>query len=427
MKRVRGARLALALTLGLGLVAAACSNDPETESNSDDAPSGGEDQFADLEPIEAPNPCVNDPGVSDDTITVGLIAPISGPSATSFAASEAGVRARFDKANETGELGDRQIELVVADDTGDTGRNVTAAQQLVEQDGVFGVIEVSSAADGSGQYLDDEGVPVTGWHVGQPVWGEHTNMFPWHNIAPDEQERLNTRNADVLQALGATKIAIIAGGNPSSVRFAEDIETVVSATDGLEVVYTDFDVPLGTTEFTAQVEDIRSSGADGLYTGMDLVPNSALNEQLKQAGVDVPVTIFPGGYDPRALAVPGLEGAYFGIEFKPLELDLPVHDEYRQYAPEDQLGQVPIIGWMSADTMIEGIKEAGVECPTREAFINNLRLVDDYDAGGWLDPPTDFSADFGVQYKCVYYVHVENGAFVPQFDGQPSCGEQFEG
>jgi hypothetical protein len=36
--------------------------------------------------------------------------------------------------------------------------------------------------------------------------------------------------------------------------------------------------------------------------------------------------------------------------------------------------------------MIEGIKEAGVNCPTRKAFITNLRLVDDYTADGWFEP-----------------------------------------
>ncbi len=416
----------LALTLGLGLVAAACSNDPETESNSDYAPSGDEDQFADLEPIEAPNPCVDDPGVTDDTITIGLIAPTSGPQATSFASSQAGIEARFAMANETGELGDRQLELVVADDAGDVARNLTAAEQLVDQEGVFGVIEVSSAADGSGQYLADEGVPVTGWHVGAPVWGKHANMFPWHNVAPVEQDQQTTRNALVLGELGATKIAVIAGGNPSSVTFAQNVAETVDADPNLETVYTDFDVPLGSTEFTAQVEEIEAAGADGLYTGMDFASNVALRDALAQAGVDIPVTIFPGGYDPRILTLPGIQGAYFGIEFRPLELNEPVHEQYRQYAGEN-LGQVPIVGWMSADTMIEGIKAAGVDCPTREAFINNLRLVEDYDAGGFLDPATNFRTDLGVQYQCVNYVQVVDEVFVPQFDGEPICGEPFEG
>ena len=71
---------------------------------------------------------------------------------------------------------------------------------------------------------------------------------------------------------------------------------------------------------------------------------------------------------------------------------------------------------------IQGLKEAGLNCPTREAFIANLRLVDDYDGGGAFDP-VDISEGFGDEFLCVYYVQVENGAFVPQFDGEAFCGE----
>ena len=54
---------------------------------------------------------------------------------------------------------------------------------------------------------------------------------------------------------------------------------------------------------------------------------------------------------------------------------------------------------------IQGLKEAGLNCPTREAFISNLRLVDDYDGGGAFDP-VDISEGFGDEFLCVYYVQV---------------------
>jgi hypothetical protein len=31
---------------------------------------------------------------------------------------------------------------------------------------------------------------------------------------------------------------------------------------------------------------------------------------------------------------------------------------------------------------------------------------------------------FGKPFLCVYYVHVENKQFVPQFDGKPFCAKQ---
>ncbi|MGH9027332.1 MAG: ABC transporter substrate-binding protein [Acidimicrobiia bacterium] len=421
----RSLRLAvIGVACSLAFVAAACSNDPDTESS--EPGEEGSDQFADLDVIEAPDPCESDPGVTDDTITVGGLMPKSGESANSFSRAEDGIRARFELANEMNELGDRQIELDVADDVGNTASNLTAAERLVEQDNVFGIIEVSSAADGSAQYLFDNDIPVVGWHVGQPIWGEYPNMFSFNGINPESQQ--STRNALVLKRLGATNVAVIGGGNPSSVRFVEGIAETIEADPDLEVVYQTVDVPLGSTEFTGEVQQIIDADADALYTGMDFLSNAALSEQLKQAGADDIITIFPGGYDPLALEAggAGFDGAFFGLEFVPFEIDTAGYAAFEEAMADRPVGQVPMTGWLSADIFIQGLKAAGVECPTREAFVNNLRLEDDYTADGLL-LPIDFSEQFGKQFQCVFYVQVQNGEFVPQFDGEPVCGEPFEG
>ncbi|GIU90555.1 MAG: hypothetical protein KatS3mg010_1654 [Acidimicrobiia bacterium] len=121
-----------------------------------------------------------------------------------------------------------------------------------------------------------------------------------------------------------------------------------------------------------------------------------------------------------------MEGAIFGIEFIPFELNPPAFTEFDEWAPAEVVrGQVPYIGWLSAEMFIRGLKEAGLNCPTREAFIANLRLVDDYDGGGAFEP-VDLSEGFGDEFRCVYYVKVEGGRFAPQFDGEPFCGEPIE-
>ena len=84
-------------------------------------------------------------------------------------------------------------------------------------------------------------------------------------------------------------------------------------------------------------------------------------------------------------------------------------------------------GLFITNTFIEGIKAAGVSCPTRKAFINNLRLEKGYTGNGFFDDPEttiDFAKVFGKPFTCVYYVHVENKQFVPQFDGKPFCAKQ---
>ena len=83
--------------------------------------------------------------------------------------------------------------------------------------------------------------------------------------------------------------------------------------------------------------------------------------------------------------------------------------------------QMSYTGWLSAEMMIQGIKDAGTSCPTRKAFINNLRLEHAYTGGGAFDP-VDLAAGFGQEFACAYYVKIINRQFVPQFGAQQQCG-----
>jgi ABC-type branched-subunit amino acid transport system substrate-binding protein len=409
---------------------AACSNASSNGSKSPSSTSGSgteqpASQFANLKKIEPPDPCVADTGVTGTTIKVGVIGVESPPSAAqSFQSAEDGIKARIAEANTSGELGSRKISLVFRDDTNDQTRNGEVARDLVESQKVFGIIEVTASAAGSAQYLNEKAIPVAGWHVGVPAWSTYPNMFTFRlGTATDPDHSYTTRNADLLKKLGVTKVALIGGGNQSSVTFLNRIQKTIAKTTGLKVVYENTKVTQGQTDFTAEIQRIKSSGADGLFTGLDFIPNTSLSAGLKSAGVSLKAVLFPGGYDPRVLALPGVEGATFGLEFKPLELKTPSAQAFDRLLPKDVArGQIPYVGWLSAEMFIQGVKDAGVSCPTRKAFINNLRMEHAYTANGAFDP-VDLSAGYGQEFRCAYYVKVVNKAFVPQFGGQQFCGK----
>ena len=369
--------------------------------------------------------CKSDPGITDTEIKVGGIMATSGPSASSFSAAQDGINARFAKANAEGELGDRKLVLEIGDDAADPAKNLTAAQELVEQKGVFGVISVSNASDASGQYLSDEAVPVAGWHVGNSAWGKYKNMFGWRNANVEDPEKsFTTRNADLVQSFGAKKIALVGTSTSSSAIFISQLEQAMKAR-GVKIVYKTADLTAADRDFTAVAEKIKEAGADSVYTGMDLLQNAALNASLEQAGVTPKIVVFPGGYDNRVLTIPGMEGVVFSIEFAPFENNTPAFVEYEKWMtselPDANVrGQVPYIGWLSAEAFIEGIKAAGTDCPTRKAFIKNLRKEKNYTANDAFHP-VDFAKVFGKPILCVYYVQVENAAFTPLFDGEPFC------
>jgi branched-chain amino acid transport system substrate-binding protein len=381
--------------------------------------------FSKLKKIPEPSPCTNDPGVTDSTIKVGVITILSGPQGSSFAPStEDGIRARVDRANNTGELGNRKIELVVKDDQANQANNLTAAQQLVEQEKVFGIIEQSNVADGSAKYLNQQKIPVAGWHIGQKEWGIYPNMFSWRNTQPpDPTKQFTSRNADVMKALGAKKVAVIGANIASSAIFINQIAQAVQKTKGLKLAFKTTDVTPEQQDFTGVADQIKKSGADGVYTGLAGLQANALSLAIKQAGIKLKAIVFPGGYDDRVLGLPGYEGAYMGTEFKPLEVGSPGLTQYENDMKAN--GKAPerffqLQGYFGADTFIQGLKAAGTGCPTRKAFINNLRLVKGYDDGGAF-VPVDFSEIFGRIFYCVYYVQIQSKAFVPVLGGKPFC------
>ncbi|MDQ1383750.1 MAG: Periplasmic binding protein, partial [Actinomycetota bacterium] len=108
----------IAAVAGVVLLAGACSNSSKSSPSQPTSPGstapGG--PFATLAHIDAPNPCVLDPGVTASEIKIGVVAPTTGPQAQSFSSSLDGIKARIDTANSTREAGSRKITLVVRDD-----------------------------------------------------------------------------------------------------------------------------------------------------------------------------------------------------------------------------------------------------------------------------------------------------------------------
>src|SRR5579859_5036891 len=75
----------------------------------------------------------------------------------------------------------RKIKLEVDDDQSAPATNLTAAQNLVQNKKVFGIVDYSSFAFGGIKYLQQHGVPVTGGGFDGPEWGmqPYTNMFSY--------------------------------------------------------------------------------------------------------------------------------------------------------------------------------------------------------------------------------------------------------
>lgn len=159
---------------------------------------------------------------------------------------------------------------------------------------------------------------------------------------------------------------------------------------------------------------------------------AVLMPAFRAADLPLKVVLPLAGYDPVLLARLGtvLAGVTVFVDFVPFELNTPAHRTFLaamvQYSPQMQPPnqQTAISGWVAADMFIRGLREAG-SCPTRAGFIRGLRGVHDYDGGGLLPRPVDFSTNLGRLNTCFEFARISDDGrrYIPL---QPSlrCGNR---
>lgn len=380
------------------------------------------------------------PGVTADTIKIGLLSDFTGVAASTFADTANGVEARVALENAKGGVCGRKIEIVKEDTTSSPNGALTAVQKLIS-DKVFGVIGYSAFLFGGYRPLQEQGIPVTGGGFDGVEWGQkpNTNMFSYTG-GIDPTSPTSTLYGEFLKSRGATNVGGVAYGiSASSINSVKGLKVSVEKA-GLKMGYTNLSFPFGGTDFGPVVLDMKSAGVDAAVCSCVQNSNLALITTAKQNGLTLKAEVSFSGADSSVFSNPtakdAAQGAYFPTA-TPLDLHLKPVDEYvanlKKYDPAYK-GGYPSLGvsggYFAADLMIRGLEEAGLN-PTREAFIQNLTKVTDYDAGGILPSKVGFD-HFGTAQSrgCSYFVQVKGNDFVTVKNpagGYKFCGDLIPG
>lgn len=364
------------------------------------------------------------PGVTADSVRLGLLYPDTGVFASLFTGVRSGVEARLAVQNERGGVHGRSITYDWADDSG-INANLIAARDLVEKRGTFAIIEETSGEDGSAAYLAEKGVPVIGAGSGYS-WTTHPNMFTWSALA--SENRISSVWGAAAGQGGARVAVLSVPFMPSAQQLAQAIAASMRWV-GANIVYENLQISRGTSlrELAAAITRTDAN----IITGV-ISPEiwAELAPALRASGADIRISLFPNGYDQTSLARlgPAQAGTYIALSTAPFELDLPVHRAYldamARFAPQIQppQNQLALNGWLAADLMIRGLEEAG-PCLTRRTFITKLRAVRDYDGDGLVSPPVAFS-NHRDPIRCLFIVRVsaDGRQYEPQ-GSEPACGQ----
>jgi ABC-type branched-subunit amino acid transport system substrate-binding protein len=362
------------------------------------------------------------PGVTANTINLGLITELTGPGAAVGTGMVRSAQARINQQNAEGGVYGRKIKLIVKDDGTNPLTDSTDTADLISE-GVFGVIDDSAVTYGGYKLLQQAGVPVTGGAYDGPEWYQQPNTNMFSISGPGEAKDPQYDNFAVFaKEHSGTKCAAVGYGiSPSSQASASGFELSCER-EGLKNALLDTSVPFGTVNVTTLVLQIKSSGANVLWLPLDGNTNIAIMTGLKQAGVKMKVIINATGYGQVLLndtsAVADAQGAWFLATGVPTEAKTPSSKAFQsELAKWAHYTGVPDFtwyeGWGGADLMIKGLELAGKH-PTQSAFIADLHKVTDYSANGLFQPVSFSLSAFGKAPKnlCEYIVQLEGDAYV---------------
>jgi branched-chain amino acid transport system substrate-binding protein len=406
----------------LAVVAAACSSSskssssPSTAASSSTAGTAGNTASA--------------PGLTADTITVGVVVDETGVAASNDK-GYAAFKARIDAQNDAGGIFGRKIKLVFEDGLSSPTANLTAVQKIVLTSSPFVMVDDSYALSSSYRYLVAQNIPtVTGGYDG-PEYADPGNeyLLPMliGNIGKDYPP-INTIVPNFMKAQGVTKGAGLGYSvSPSSSAAAAKIADGL-ATVGLPGAYVNTSIPFGGENVGSVILDMKRQGVNGGYLAMDNNTNFAVANAAIQNGLTFKALVMATGYDetlldnPTALATAEKGNVFIASNFVPYEAATPGVNRMRAVF-QKYLGiptsQHPIfgywIGYSDAQLLIDGLTAAGHN-PTRQGFVNAVRSFSDWTDDGLFCSGVPFTmATYGqVNTKpgCSYIIKVANGKFV---------------
>jgi branched-chain amino acid transport system substrate-binding protein len=382
------------------------------------------------------------PGVTAKTITIGLVIDETGGLASTFGDGVGAAQARVAYQNAHGGVDGRKLKLVVADDQSNPSEVQTAAQDLVETKGVFGVVADTAFTFGGSSYLTKQGIPVTGDDIDGPEWGTAPNMFsygePTFTIYPGNKSYNYETVSKFMKSIGVTKVAVLGYSIPSSV--LSDNQTIAMDTAlGLKSCYVNNSVPIASVDFTAIALQIKQAGCNGVLATFIAASNVALAQALKNDGLNQIKQFYYTSFAQSTLQSPGAtaaldntygEGVIPGKATAGGRATSAFYADLKKY-DSSYTGGIPDLGattgWVGVDELIEGLKLAGPN-PTRAKFIADLRKVKNYTAGGLFSPAIDFNTLTGNLPKtaCASFVELKGSKFVPvPASGAPLCASRF--
>ncbi len=331
-----------------------------------------------------------DPGVSDNTITLGMSSPFSGTNGAYGLEMRQTIEAYFEQLNKAGGVNGRKLELAALDDGYETDRSVANSKLLIEEKKVFALLAYygsSPTTESMNKIFGPAKVPLVGTISGagtlrEPVSANPNSRYMFNVRASyaDETDAI----VNQLVSLGLKSIAV----------FYQNDGFGKSGLDGVTAALKKHNLTpsaVGTVERNSvdvakAVESISKNTPQAVIMITLSKPTTAFVKAMKKSGQNpMLMTLSPVGAEQLVQDL-GAEARGIGISQVvpyPWNDTIPVVRDYQKLVGgKTGFTYYALEGYLMARVMVEGIKRAGKDL-TREKLVGALEGLNNNDLGGY--------------------------------------------
>ncbi|MFW6313511.1 MAG: ABC transporter substrate-binding protein, partial [Spirochaetota bacterium] len=232
-----------------------------------------------------------------EPIKIGAILDLSGPTSVWGNAVNRGAQLAVELINDDGGIDGRPLELVSYDVQLNPQEAINAYNRLVNQDDVIAVVgpPISNIGLSIAPVTERNDVAVVGSFI-DPRATTQQDGQPWKNMflmQPSSVQYSEIIADFALEELDLQNLAIMYDqSNAFSVSLVEPFREYVQQNGGSIAIEVDY--KSGDRDFRTQLNQIRNSGADGVYLPIYVQEAVLTLQQAEQVGLDIPII---GGLD----------------------------------------------------------------------------------------------------------------------------------
>lgn len=243
-----------------------------------------------------------------DTVKIGFNAPLTGFAAADGKSALNGAELAVKQVNAMGGINGVRLELVVYDDQASPKESVPIAQKLIEKDGVVAAVSgsYSGATRAAAGIFQEFGVPYISAFAIHPDITRAGNYVFRTTFVGEVQGRAGAKL--VGDSLGLKRVVIITLKNDFGKSLAAGFREA-AAGFGIDIV-AEYEYSIKDRQFGPIVSKVRADKPEVIYASGYFFTAGPLVNQLRAAGIEVPV-IGQEGYDSQKfidIAGPASEG-----------------------------------------------------------------------------------------------------------------------